>query len=323
MNQQANTQTNTQHDIRIRLDNGNWVSAYPYQQLAYLEYKQQSINTYSENPLIYNSNGYKFTIQRDDNNAHKPTYLIRENGSKVPIIDWNDIKVFLVDIERPAWYNARNYQMWSFINYMYNQEEISYYKSSDIENTQINNTGFNNTGFNNIGFNNIGFNNIGFNNTESNFYHTIPNEYSNTNIIFSILRTESGATYYQKYNNNVRVRISDSELARRSYTGYFNRMTCDIGMIISPVSNLMSNLMSNPVSNLVSNTNSYLQIPLNVNIEHTIDESIMCVICNDIKQNIIFKPCNHTHTCSECYIHLSKPRECHICKQFINEIAII
>ena len=66
---------------------------------------------------------------------------------------------------------------------------------------------------------------------------------------------------------------------------------------------------------------------ININIDdihaiHTDNEEIQCCICYDIKQNIKFIPCNHTHTCSECYKSLSK-KECPICKKYIFNIIKI
>jgi hypothetical protein len=55
-------------------------------------------------------------------------------------------------------------------------------------------------------------------------------------------------------------------------------------------------------------------------IEEIENVDIMCVICNEIRQNIIFKPCNHENICSLCYVQLAKKRECPICKQYISYI---
>jgi len=261
-------------DIKIRLDSGEWKEAFPYQKNAYSEYKMNS--SIIERPYIYDNGGFKFSIQRENNNPHNPTYLVRGNGLKSPIIDWNDIKVFIINNTIMNWQNAYSYQKWAYIHYVYSGDIIGNYKSNDI--------------------------------IDHLDYHIIPNQFSNNNIIFNILRNEHGSIYYKKINTSVCVRISDSHIARMAYLGYYNRITSDIGMIIEP-----------PTTHL----NLFLPLPTGIILEYTTDDNKMCIICNEIKQNIRFEPCLHNHTCSKCYLCLTKPRECPYCKQYIEKIELI
>jgi len=49
----------------------------------------------------------KFTIRRIGDKYHGGIFMIRENGSIIPIADWNDVKVFLLDQPNVNWYDAR------------------------------------------------------------------------------------------------------------------------------------------------------------------------------------------------------------------------
>ena len=50
--------------------------------------------------------------------------------------------------------------------------------------------------------------------------------------------------------------------------------------------------------------------------ENIID-SITCVICNDNRRNVLFKPCNHLVICDTCS-GKTDIRECIMCKQYID-----
>lgn len=127
------------------------------------------------------------------------------------------------------------------------------------------------------------------------------------NIIFSMSRNDNGSIYYER-NDAIRsrVRISDNHHARMGYCGFFSRMTDNSGFL-HPI--------AHPVAYLAR-----LPIPVAVIAVQTNIEEFQCCICFDIQQNIRYQPCNHTITCSTCYLRQEKPRECALCKQFIQNI---
>ena len=49
------------------------------------------------------------TIKRIGDKFHGGIHTI-EDGVALPIADWNDVKVFLLDVPEVEWYGARNYQ---------------------------------------------------------------------------------------------------------------------------------------------------------------------------------------------------------------------
>jgi hypothetical protein len=119
------------------------------------------------------------------------------------------------------------------------------------------------------------------------------------NIIFIIGKNDNNTIYYQKYDNNIKISISDNDYYRNGYLGFYRRMTSDIGVI--------------------SNSENILQpklcIPKDIIITTTNDENNMCIVCNTNEQNIQFIPCNHTIMCSECYFRYNKSYECIMCRQ--------
>lgn len=233
-------------NIKIYI-NSEWINARDYQINAYNEYKNRC--KYSEQIFIYNNNDIKFTIQRQDNNPYNPLYLIREDNSRSPIIDFNDIKHFIDG----NWSIINNNLKDAYIDYIYDNQEIKYYHN------------------------------------------------------FSISRNTNRSIYYKLINSDYQIRISDNGPTRINYQGYYNRLTMDVGLIVDVIPNIIN----------------YLEMPPNIIIEYTDNNDIMCTICNEIKQNIRFIPCNHTNTCSKCYHKLTKPFECPLCKSIIQEINII
>ena len=106
--------------------------------------------------------------------------------------------------------------------------------------------------------------------------------------------------YYEKNDpRGTRVRICDNNTARIGYRGYYNRMTMDVGMVV----------ISNPNFNA-----SPLPLPVNLVLEKTDIEEEQCIMCYSNKRNLIFRPCNHNISCSECYLKFDKKLECPMCK---------
>ena len=75
-------------NVKVRLDDGNWYNAYPYQIDGLQEF------LHYEEDVNYEKNGYKYKIVRLEDRG---IYLIRENGSKMPICDWNNVKIFVIN----------------------------------------------------------------------------------------------------------------------------------------------------------------------------------------------------------------------------------
>jgi len=138
-------------------------------------------------------------------------------------------------------------------------------------------------------------------------YIEIPIDGLELGIIFSISRNENDTIYYEKNDaHRTKVRICDNEFARRGYYGFYRRMTADLGMVISYDHDIIQS--------------TSLSIPDDVETSQTLNDDIMCIVCKENKQNIKFEPCDHTYTCSVCYLQLVHSRECPVCKQTINNI---
>jgi len=274
-----------QSNIMIKKVNGDWVSAYDYQKYAFEQFKLIDL---PDREYKYNNNGIIFTIKRY--NFFSGTFLIREDGSRTPIVDMNNVKVFLVDHPSEVkWYLARDYQIWAFYDFIYNNnpigqlENIRKYKSYNSDNI-----------------------------FELRDYITIPLTLE-PNIIFTISRDTNGSIYYETNNETRRrIKISDSEKYRQNYQGFYNRIT-DSNIIID---NAPFHLQQSQV---------YPVCPVcpDIQVIPTQDEEIMCIVCNINTQNIKFLPCNHSHTCSSCYNLLQGRKICPICRSNICSILII
>ena len=121
-------------------------------------------------------------------------YILIEN-IKYPIADWDNVFVFLTDIDNPRWVNARPYQTWAFYDFIYkNQKEILYAsKHSSIRN-----------------------------------YIELPFDIVN-NIIFKLYYNENGSISYEKDDlNKTNVRISNNNDEMSYYKGFYNRITSEI-----------------------------------------------------------------------------------------------
>lgn len=82
-------------NIKVRLDDGNWYNAYPYQIEGLEQFLCQDLELkQQEEDISYDKNGYKYKIVRQEDRG---IYLIRENGSKMPICDWNNVKIFVIN----------------------------------------------------------------------------------------------------------------------------------------------------------------------------------------------------------------------------------
>ena len=98
--------------IKVRYNN-HWVPANPDYVQAYKNYKNQPIY-HPEEPVTTGG----LTVYRTNNDVYLPTY-IRDGTVVYPIADFEDVRVFLLDLNPVDWYAARNYQIWAYYDFMY------------------------------------------------------------------------------------------------------------------------------------------------------------------------------------------------------------
>jgi hypothetical protein len=256
------------------LQNGQWKYANPDQKLAYENYKNRPM--YSPEIPITTEN---LTVYRKYNDCYLPTFLSDGQG-EIPIADFDDVKVFLQDLNPVDWYNARDYQVWAYFDFMYDNKNKKTYT------------------------------------TKYSSYLAYPPHTRNVteididglppNIIFSISRNENNSVYFERNDpRGTRVRICDNNTARIGYRGFYTRMTMDVGMVV----------ISNPNFNASS-----LPFPVNLILEKTDIEEEQCIMCYSNKRNLFFRPCNHNISCSECYLKFDKKLECPMCKGIIQSL---
>jgi len=144
--------------------------------------------------------------------------LTEQTTEQIPIADWDNVKVFLLDQTPVNWYSARNYQTWAYFDFIYSNEHTRHYKSKETVNH------------------------------ENHIEIPIDNIYPN--IIFSLSRNENGTIFYEKNDiERTRVRISNNENARQGYYGYYQRMTVNI----FPTYVTNNNVTNNNILELPSN----------------------------------------------------------------------
>jgi len=259
--------------IKIK-QNEAWQHANPDQIQAFKNFKNR-VNI-PQTPVTTN----ELSVYRKYNDPYLPTYI--SDGSIVlPIADFDDVQVFLLDMNPVDWHSARNYQVWAYYDFMYDDKQKKTYVSKystplayppharDITEIEIDNL--------------------------------------QPNIIFSISRNENNSVYYER-TDSTRVRICDNESARLGYRGFYNRMTMDVGVIV-----VSSNSSNNPTC--------ALSLPANLILEKTNDQEEQCIMCYSNKKNLTFNPCNHNVTCSECYSKFNKKFECPVCKGTIFSLS--
>ena len=238
-------------------------------------------------PYHYNENGIIFTISRSGGSGdryHGGITITREDDSTMPIADFNDVQVFLLDhpngsggFDTGNWFQSRAYQTWAYFDFV---------NSTDASRTYTNLTFLTD--------NILIPDNIATNDAEP-------------ILIFTMRRETNGTIFIERDDERrTRFRISDNQQARAGYLGYYRRITDDVGIISQVVR--------------YNAENNRLPIPEGVRVELTDNNELLCVVCNINKQNIRFTPCNHTGTCSECYNHLQHPRECPLCRGRIENI---
>ncbi len=116
-------------------------------------------------------------------------------------MDFEDVRVFLVDANPTDWYAGRNYQIWAYYDFMYDNKPRKVYASKySADTVEIDIDG-------------------------------LP-----PNIIFSISRNDNNSVYYERNDGSgARVRICDNHTARIGYRRYYARMTSDISFVFGGI----------------------------------------------------------------------------------------
>ena len=323
-------------DIRtLRIIGGSdqWVPAPPEWAAAYLHYKARPMYSH-EVPSNYEN---RFLVYREENNCYMPTRMQRsDTGDTYPIMDCDDVKVFLQDADPVDWYPARNYQMWAFRDFIYDpaRPERKFYASKYSSHLFFQRGSFQ-RGSSNRNVTDIDIDGL------------------SPNIIFSISRNENGSVYYERNDaHGTRVRICDHEGARSGFRGFYNRITMDTDMIVtraptqaqsatvpqaghiqqsnapwyvSPtIPEILFAVASQPMPSYSASSASCsipLQLPPGLVAQKTNVEEDQCILCYENAKNLTFRPCGHIIACSECYCQLIKPRECPVCKQAILSLS--
>ena len=291
---------------------------------AYVNYKEDPEHIYyRERPYVAEN----WIVYRPDNDPYSPTYIVRRsdvsaehfpglnlnirhittevheiiehNQLAIPIIDMNDIYVFLTDHHpnEPNWVATRSYQSWAYRDYVYDRNRIVR-KSYMTRGTQP------------------------F--VYENDIHIIANQMVTIevrdvpqNIVFNISRNDNNSVYYERNDQyRSRTRMCDNQFARIGYLGYYNRITMDLGIIVNhipelpPILSASTNLLS--VSHLTP-----LEEIADADADTECDQS--CILCVRYRVNARFSPCGHKVCCSDCYSKLSK-NECPICRAEITHV---
>lgn len=287
-------------DIRVKIGD-IWRPADEAQKAAYIAYKSRE-HYYTETPHTH-ENG--ITVFRGENDPYMATYFKLEGSSrnaKHPIIDMNDISIFLIDgatghrsRDGAGWVNARNYQAWAYADFVYDHAVRKCYMSKYSTYLAFP------PGFDNANV------------------VTIDIDGLPPNIIFSVSRNENNSVYYERNDSGgSRVRICDNEYARVGFLGFFTRLTMDVGMIVEPPGSVgIINNHNNNNNNISNHVICEVDVP--PLIETSVEED-QCILCYEYVKNTKLSPCNHVISCYRCILKLSKP-ECPVCKAHINSIS--
>ena len=340
---------NRYSDIRVQQQiNGSmqWVPAPPEWAAAYLHYKSRP--AYS--PEVPSNYENRFLVYRGENKCYMPTRIqCSYTGDVHAIMDCADVKVFLQDAEPVDWYPARNYQMWAFRDFIYDpaRPERKFYASKYSSHLFFQQGSFQRGSFQQGSFQRGSFQ------RGSSVITDIDLDDLPPNIIFSISRNENGSVYYERNDpRGTRVRICDHEGARSGFRGFYNRITMDTGMIVTPaqalqvqsapaqspqfhqsnapwyvsptIPEILFAVASQPMPSYSASSASCsipLQLPPGLVAQKTNVEEDQCILCYENAKNMTFSPCAHTIACSECYSKLIKPRECPVCKQAIASLS--
>ena len=221
--------------------------------------------------------------------------MMEFGGKSIPIMDLNDISVFIVDnpgMARANWLPARSYQIWAYRDFVYD-EHRNIKKSYMSRNTS----------------------HVAYESNAhilANQIVTIPVANISPNIVFNISRNENNSVYFERNDNTVsRTRICDNEYARAGYLGYFTRLMMDPGIVTTL--HVEGERGALPTQQL---SIAHLSEPA-----ETDDQEHQCILCFKYQVNARFSPCDHTVCCSACYSKMTK-NECPVCRAEITRVMI-
>ena len=226
--------------------------------------------------------------------------ILLGNGTTIPIIDMNDISVFIVDnlgMGRANWLSAREYQVWAYRDFMYDPHRsikksymsrgtlpISYESNDNILANQI---------------------------VTIDVANILPN------IVFNISRNDNNSVYFERNDvGGSRVRICDNEYARMGYLGFYTRITMDPGIVVTPPQPIYYGWLGMGMALDASALLSTAHLPEPEEID---DEEHQCILCFKYRVNARFSPCAHTVCCSSCYSKMEK-NECPVCRAEITQL---
>ena len=287
-----------QTNIRTQFAEGEWVPAPPEWVAAYVNYKNRP--AYSPETPVTTAN---LTVYRERDDCYMPTRIrCNTTGAIHPIMDCADVRVFLQDADPVNWYPARDYQMWAYRDFVYDPARpVRKFYASQYSSHLFFQRGSTQQPIIDIGIDNLP-----------------------PNIIFSMSRNGTGDgiggnsannhVFYERNDaHSTRVRICDHEGARAEFRGFYARITMDPGIIVTPPLHQQQQQQQQKTHQL--------QVPLPAaTVIPTDNEDDQCILCYTNQKNIEFSPCSHFVTCSACYVKMSKPRECHICRQYIAQL---
>jgi hypothetical protein len=295
---------------------------------AYTEYKERP-HYYREAPHI--SHGY--IVYRPDNDPYFPTYIawisdiqdmgvdagagaganwdiavtreihdtLEDTNRTMPIIDLNDIYVFITDPTvfgnngRANWFPARSYQIWAYRDYMYD-------RNRSIKKSYMSRDTFP----------------VHYRYDEhilTNQIVTIDVANVSPNIVFNIARNENNSVYFERNDEQrSRMRICDNQYARTGYLGFYTRITMDVGMEVTPPpAGAGAGVGASPAA-LLSIT--HLPDPEEITDD---DHADQCILCVKYRVNARFSPCEHQVCCGLCYSKMTK-NECPVCRAEITRV---
>jgi hypothetical protein len=219
---------------------------------------------------------------------------MEDAGKSMPIMDLNDVSVFIVDnpaMARANWLPARSYQIWAYRDFMYDRHRSikkSYmsrgtppyaYDSNDriLANQMV----------------------------TINIANIAPN------IVFNISRNENNSVFFERNDEfRTRTRICDNQYARAGYLGFYTRLTMDPGIVVTPPP--VGGWGAVAASPLLST--AHLPAP-----EEIDDEQHQCILCFKYRINAKFSPCEHQVCCSVCYSKMAK-NVCPVCRADITRV---
>jgi len=295
---------------------------------AYVNYKEDPEHLhFREKPYVSD----EWIVYRPDNDPYSPTYIVRRSDAcverypglnlninllhitsdvheimensqvSIPIIDINDIYVFLTDHppNDPNWVAARSYQIWAYRDYVYDRNRMvkKSYMTRDT-----------------------------YRFVYEDDIHMLANQMVTIdvanvppNIVFNISRNNNNSVYYERNDTmRRRIRMCDSQFARIGYLGYYTRLTMDPGMIVNYPPELPSIPSASP--NLLSVAHLLpLEEIADTDTDTDTDTDQRCILCVRYRVNARFSPCEHKVCCSDCYSKMSK-NECPICRAEIMRV---